>query len=175
MEPDEARAAIDGWFRDRSVDDDTALQAFRAITLSPRTSADELASMRLQLVDFLVATRNVDRASAVKVASLRIDSWVAGSTRSARRDAIDEMGPYILLICLFLAGYGLFAAGIGWLALRLSHGEAYPAPWWFWAIVVLGSPLIAWLVAFKSPSRFVPLVFVIVPAVLASVLVLLGV
>jgi hypothetical protein len=174
MEPDEARAGIDDWFRDRSVDDVTAIQAFRTITLSPRTTADELAATRLRLVDYLMATRNLDRASAVKVASLRIDSWFAGSTRSARHDAIDEMGPYVLVVGLFAIGYGLFSAAIGWLALRLSHGEGYAAPLWFWVTMLVGSPVIAYAIAFKGPDRFVPLVFVTVPALVAAVLLLLG-
>jgi hypothetical protein len=52
MEPDEARAAIDGWFRDRSTDDATALDAFRVVALSDRTSAVELAELRLRFVDY---------------------------------------------------------------------------------------------------------------------------
>ena len=81
MEPDDARAAIDGWFRDRSTDDATALDAFRVVALSDRTSAVELGELRLRFVDYLVATRGIDRAAAVKIASVRMDSWM-NCTRS---------------------------------------------------------------------------------------------
>ena len=93
MEPDEARAAIDGWFRDRSTDDATALEAFRVVALSERTSAAELGELRLRFVDYLVATRGIERAAAVKIASVRMDSWFAGARQATSPDVSETPWP----------------------------------------------------------------------------------
>jgi hypothetical protein len=123
MEPDEARAAIDGWFRDRSTDDATALDAFRVVALSERTSAAELGELRLRFVDYLVATRGIERAAAVKIASVRMDSWFAGARQATSPDARETPGP--VRIVATAAAYAVFAIVVAWILLRLVRGPGF--------------------------------------------------
>jgi hypothetical protein len=174
VELEEARAAIDGWFRDRSVDDEAALEGFRIVALSSRTTADELGELRLRFVDYLMATRNLDRAAAVKIASVRMDAWFAGARQQAHPG--DDRGPdqSLTRVAVRAGAYGLFAALVAWVVLRVARGEGFAVSAWFWVVEIVGSIAIATLAGYFAPERLVPAVYAATPAVLAGVLLLAG-
>jgi hypothetical protein len=172
MELEDARAAIDGWFRDRSVEDATALDAFRVVALSERTSADELGRLRLQFVDYLVETRHLDRAAAVRIASVRMDSWFAGAKQAGDPDA--GTAPSIVRAATRVIVYALFAAAVAWVVVRLVRGDGFAVSPWFWVVEIVGSIAIASVIAYRAPEPIIPAVYALVPVGVAAVLVLAG-
>ena len=172
MEPDEARAAIDGWFRDRSTDDATALDAFRVVALSERTSAAELGELRLRFVDYLVATRGIERAAAVKIASVRMDSWFAGARQATSPDVRETPGPVRILATA--AAYAVFAIVVAWILLRLARGPGFSVAPWFWVVDVAASITLGAIVALRAPERFTSALYAATPIAVAGVLVLAG-
>jgi hypothetical protein len=172
VELDQARTAIDGWFRDRSVDDATALEAFRAVALNDRTTADELGQLRIRFVDYLMATRHLERAAAVRIASVRMDSWFAGAKEAADPDtgAASSVGRAVSRVLL----YGLFVAIVGWVVLRLTRGEDFAVAPWFWLVEIVGSVAIASVIAYRAPEGIMPAVYALIPVALAGVLILAG-
>lgn len=172
MEPDEARAAIDGWFRDRSTDDATALDAFRVVALSDRTSAVELGELRLRFVDYLVATRGIDRAAAVKIASVRMDSWFAGARQATSPDVRETPGP--VRIVATAAAYAVFAIVVAWVLLRLTRGPDFSVASWFWVVDVAASIALGSIVALRAPERYMAAFYAGAPIAVAGVLLLAG-
>ena len=172
MEPDEARAAIDGWFRDRSTDDATALDAFRVVALSDRTSAAELGELRLRFVDFLIATRGIDRAAAVKIASVRMDSWFAGARQATSPDVRETPGP--VRIVATAAAYAVFAIVVAWVLVRLARGPDFSVAPWFWVVDVAASIALGSIVALRAPERYTAALYAAAPIAVAGVLLLAG-
>ena len=172
MEPDEARAAIDGWFRDRSTDDATALDAFRVVALSERTSAAELGELRLRFVDYLVATRGIERAAAVKIASVRMDSWFAGARQATSPDAARRRARSAIVATA--AAYAVFAIVVAWILLRLARGPGFSVAPWFWVVDVAASIALGAIVALRAPERFTSALYAVTPIAVAGVLVLAG-
>jgi len=172
MEPDEARAAIDGWFRDRSTDDATALDAFRVVALSERTSAAELGELRLRFVDYLVATRGIERAAAVKIASVRMDSWFAGARQATSPDVRETPGP--VRIVATAAAYSVFAIVVAWILLRLARGPGFSVAPWFWIVDVVASITLGAIVALRAPETYTAALYAATPIAVAGVLVLAG-
>jgi hypothetical protein len=172
VEPDAARAAIDGWFADRSVDDETALDAFRTLALSDRTTADELGRLRIEFVDYLMATRHLERAAAVRIASVRMDAWFASAREATNPDG--GMASSIARSVSRVALYGLFAAVVAWVILRLTRGEDFAVAPWFWIVEMVGSVVLASGVAYRAPERVIPAAYALIPVAVAGVLILAG-
>ena len=167
-----AHDAIDGWFRDRSVDDATALEAFRTVALSDHTTAEELGQLRIRFVDYVMATRHLERAAAVRIASVRMDAWYAGAKEAADPDTgtASSIARAVSRVTLYV----LFVAVVAWVVLRLVRGEDFAVASWFWIAEVVGSVALASLVAYLAPERFLPAVYAFIPVGLAAVLILAG-
>jgi hypothetical protein len=172
MEADEARAAIDGWFRDRSTDDAAALEAFRVVALSDRTTAAELGELRLQFVDYLVATRGIDRAAAVKIASVRMDAWFAGA-RQATSPNVRET-PSAVRLAISAGAYAVFAIVVAWVLVRLTRGPDFTVAGWFWFVDVAASIVLGAIVARRAPERYVRALYAAAPIAVAGALLLAG-
>jgi hypothetical protein len=171
IDTQDARQAIDAWFADRSVDDQTALDAFRAVALSPTVTADELADLRLRFVDYLVATRGLDRAAAVKVASVRMDSWYAGAKEAKTRDSVVVPAAHLVGR---IAVYGAFSAVVAWVVVRLVRGDGFAVSGWFWIIEVVASVALAMVLVPRVPEGLTRALYLLTPVAVALVLLVAG-
>jgi hypothetical protein len=172
MDLDEARAAIDGWFLDRSVDDATALEAFRTVALSDRTTAGELGELRIRFVDYVMVTRGLDRASAAKVASVRMESWFASAKQAGNPDT--SAGIPIVRAAVRVLTYAAFAAAVAWVVLRLTRGPDFTVAPWFWLVEVVGSVVLGTLIAYRASERLIPAIYALTPVALTGVLIVAG-
>jgi hypothetical protein len=167
----EARTAIDAWFADRSVDDQVALDAFRSMALSPTTSAGELADLRLRFVDYLMAARGLDRAAAVKIAEVRMESWFAGAREARTRDSVVVPAAHLIARA---AVYGAFAAVVGWVIVRLARGDGFAVAGWFWVAEIVASVALAMLLVPRVRDGLVRPLYLLTPVVVTLALLIVG-
>jgi CubicO group peptidase (beta-lactamase class C family) len=170
MEPTGPRP-VDGWFRDRSTDDATARRV-RVVALSDRTSAAGAGRAAAEVRRVPHRDARDERAAAVKIASVRMDSWFAGARQATSPDVRETPGP--VRIVATAAAYAVFAIVVAWVLLRLTRGPGFSVAPWFWAVDVAASIALGSIVALRAPERYTAALYAGAPIAVAGVMVLTG-